>query len=114
MNSGIKELCIYGINLIDEKLSTAMRLGLGGNSTLETLELSYIKSDDNDICLWREALSFLCTNAALKTLEMHFAHNVTGSHATAIRMELPAALRDNEALENLFIPRKYMSLIHIS
>jgi hypothetical protein len=105
-NNGIKELTIRGIHLIDEKLSTAMRLGLAKNSTLEALDLPNIKSGDNDTCLWREALSFLRTNAALKTLEMDFHHNVTRSHATAIRMDIAAKLCENESLETLVISSK--------
>jgi hypothetical protein len=99
VNSGLKELSIYGIDLNDEKLSTAIRLGLGNNSTLETLNLTNIKSGDNDTCLWREALYFLRTNSALKTLYMHFEKNERDSGATAIRMEVLAALRENESLE---------------
>jgi hypothetical protein len=113
VNNSLKELCIEFIKL-DEKLSTAMRLGLGNNSTLETLKLSEIEWDDNDddhddsyICLWREALSFLRTNTALKTLEMHFYYNLTESHATAIRMEVAAALHENKSLENLSMHYKY-------
>jgi hypothetical protein len=98
VNHGLKKLTIHEFNLIDEELSTAMRLGLGKNSTLETLNLSAITCND-DTCLWREALSFLRTNRALKALYMSF--DVTESHATAIRMEVPAMLRDNETLETL-------------
>jgi hypothetical protein len=104
-NNGIKELSIRGIHLIDEKLSTAMRLGLGNNSTLEILKFWRITAH-NDTSLWREALSFLRTNAALNTLEMYFEHNVAESHATAIRMEVAAMLLENESLETLFIPSK--------
>jgi hypothetical protein len=105
VNSGLKKLTICGINLIDEKLSTAMRLGLGKNSTLEILELVGIRVH-NDTCLWREALSFLRTNAALKTLYMSFWHNVRKSHAATIRMEVLAMLRNNESLETLSMPSK--------
>jgi hypothetical protein len=101
VNVGLKKLYIFGINLIDEKLSTAMRLGLRKNSTLELLELSIIKSGDHETCLWREAFSFLRTNTALKTLDMIFEHDVTESHATAIRMEVLAMLSENESLETL-------------
>jgi hypothetical protein len=104
VNSGVKELSIHGIHLIDEKLSTAMRLGLGKNSTLETLKLTNIKSGDNDTCLWLEALSFLRTNTTLKTLHMDFDDGVTESHATAIRMEIAATLCENESLETLVMP----------
>jgi hypothetical protein len=101
VNNGLKKLTIHGIDLIDEKLSTAMRLGLGKNSTLESLELSIIKLGDNDTCLRREAFSFLRTNTALKTLDMIFEHDVTESHATAIRMEALTMLHENESLETL-------------
>jgi hypothetical protein len=67
-----------------------MRLGLCGNSTLESLELWNITSDSNDTLLWREDLSFLRTNTALKALHMTFDRN-----ATAIRMEVLAMLYDN-------------------
>jgi hypothetical protein len=101
VNSGLRELCIDGIVLIDKKLSTAMRLGLGNSSTLETFKLTDIRSGDNDACLWREALSFLRTNSHLKTLHMHFEENERDSGAAAIRMEVLAALRENESLETL-------------
>jgi hypothetical protein len=110
VNSGLKELCIEYIELDNEKVSAAMKLGLGKNSTLETLKLLNIEWDDNggnDICLWREALSFLRTNAALKTLAVDFDEDVTESHATAIRMEVAAALHDNKSLENLSMHDKY-------
>jgi hypothetical protein len=105
VNSGLKELWIRGIDLVDEKLSKAIRLGLGRNSTLERLRLTNIfKSGDNDTCLWREALSFLPTNPALKILHMQFERNVTESHVAAIRMEILATLCENESLEALIMP----------
>ena len=91
MNNGLKKLVICQIDIIDEKVSTAMRLGLGKNPMLESLNLLRINGR-NDPCLWREALSFLRTNLALNTLHMSFAPNVSTSHAAAIRMEVPAAL----------------------
>jgi hypothetical protein len=100
VDSGLKELCIDGIERIDEKLSTAMRLGLRNNSTLETLKLRNITSGDKDTCLWREALSFLRANTALKTLHVQF-DNVTNSRAATIRMEVLAMLCENESLETL-------------
>jgi hypothetical protein len=104
MNTGLKDLIVNRIGLIDEKLSTAMRLGLGENSTLESLNLSNIKSGDNDISMWREALSFLRINTALKALTMQFEKNATESHATAIRIEVAAMLCENESLETLSMP----------
>jgi hypothetical protein len=105
VNSGLKELSIDGIDLIDETLGTAMRLGLGlgNNSTLETLKLCNIISGDNDTCLWREALSFLRTNKFLKTLNIQFEQNQRESHAATIRMEVLAMLCENESLETLFM-----------
>jgi hypothetical protein len=76
-------------------------LGLGKNSTLKTLNLSFIKLSDNDTSLWREALSFLRTNKALKTLFMHFDGDVKESRAVIIRMEALAMLDKNESLETL-------------
>jgi hypothetical protein len=103
VNRGLKELKIDQFDLIDEELSAAMKIGLGKNSTLELVYLSAITCND-DTCLWREALSFLRTNKALETLHMHFEENVTESHANAIRMEVPAALSDNESLETISMP----------
>jgi hypothetical protein len=102
-NDGLKELEFYGNFLIDEKLSTAMMVGLGKNSTLNSLELSGIMAH-NDTSLWREAFSFRRTNKDLKLLDMDFDQNVTESHLTAIRMEMAAALRENKSLETLFMP----------
>jgi hypothetical protein len=118
VNSGLKELQISfasfrfnhepQVNFMDEKLSKAMRLGLGRNSTLESLDLSNITSVDNDTVdndtlLWRGAFSFLRTNTALKHLTVNFEQDVTESYATAIRMEFPAVLCENESLETLSI-----------
>jgi hypothetical protein len=85
-------------------LSTAMRLGLGKNSTLETLKLLRIKSVDNDTCLWREAFSFLATNAALKTLHMQFISNITNSRVATILTDVLAMVCENESLETLYMP----------
>jgi hypothetical protein len=103
VNTGLKELSIFGFDFIDEKLSRAMRLGLGKNSTLESLKISSIKLGDNDTSLWRETLSFLRTNTTLKALTMQFGDNVTASHTTAIRMEALASLRENVSLETLLM-----------
>jgi hypothetical protein len=105
VNNGLKELTIFGLELTNEKLSTAMRHGLAKNSTLETLNLWDI-TGHNDTSLWREAFSFLPTNTALKTLVMDFDEDVTEPHVTTIRMEVAAALRENESLETLKIDNK--------
>jgi hypothetical protein len=101
VNTGLTKLSVHGINLLDKELSTAMRLGLVENSTLESLELSCIVQGHNDPCLWREALSFLRTNTALKTLRMFFEPSVTKSYTTPIRMDVLAMLHENETLETL-------------
>jgi hypothetical protein len=103
LNDDLNLMDDASLTRIDEKLSAAMRLGLERNSTLESLVLSNIKSDSNDTSMWREAVSFLRTNTTLKTLQMNFEPNVTESHATAIRMEVLAVLRDNDSLETLFM-----------
>jgi hypothetical protein len=86
---------------IDERVSTAMRLGLGRNSTLESLYLSNISPSENDFPLWREAFSFLRNNTTLKALLLNFEPNVTESHAIDFRMVALAALRENKTLESL-------------
>jgi hypothetical protein len=107
VNIGLKKLVIFGIDLLDENLSTAIRLGLAKNSTLESLNLMNIEFGDDDISMWREALSFLPTNIALKTLYIHFEDNVDESHATAIRKEVLAMLCENASLETLSMPSKH-------
>jgi hypothetical protein len=109
VNKGLKMLSIFKIKLIDEKLSTAMKLGLGNNSTLETFKLPNIMSD-NDTCLCREALSFLPINTALKTLHMQFDEHVTDSRISTIRMEVLAMLCENESLETLEMISEYPEL----
>jgi hypothetical protein len=108
VNHGLKKLHIRGFDLVDEELSTAMRLGLGKNSTLESLHLSGIKLGDDDTSLWREALSFLRTNTALKTLFMNFNEDndddMKESFAVIIRMGVLAMLCENESLETLSMP----------
>jgi hypothetical protein len=104
VNSGLKELRIDGIDHIGEEGSTAMKLGLGSNSTLELLDLKNIKTHTDTCFLWREALSFLRTNTTLKALHMCFERNTTVPYATTIRMAVAAMLRENESLETLFMP----------
>jgi hypothetical protein len=106
VNDGLKKLSIHGIELIDEKLSTAMRLGLGNNSMLESLCLWEITSHNNDASLWREAFSFLRTNTAIKTLSMHFESNVKESRVATIRKEVLAMLYENQSLETLALISK--------
>jgi hypothetical protein len=104
VNHGLKELTVYGVDHMDEELSSAMKLGLGENSTLELVNLAGTMGH-NDTSMWREAISFLRTNKALKTLNiMHYDHDVTESHAATIRMEVLAMLRENESLETLTMP----------
>jgi hypothetical protein len=86
---------------IDERLSTAMRLGLNGNSTLELLDLTNINSSENDSSWWRMAFSSLHTNTALKALHMHFEPNMTESQVLAIRVGVLCDLRQNKSLETL-------------
>jgi hypothetical protein len=62
VNNGLKELSINGIEVIDEN-RTAMKLA---RQPTESLQLSSIKSVDNDMSMWREA--FLFYQYALKTL----------------------------------------------
>jgi hypothetical protein len=106
-NNGLKNLIIHGIGLTNNnKVSAAMTNGLGKNSTLESLNLTDIKLDDDDddiSMVWREALSFLSTNktTALKALDMRLAWNVARERAHAIHRELMIMLLENKSLETL-------------
>jgi hypothetical protein len=42
VNSGLKELRIDGIDVINEKVNAVMRRGLGGNSTLDLSNIKVI------------------------------------------------------------------------
>jgi hypothetical protein len=124
VNTGLKELRIIfsswtchhetlvdfkfedSLNRNDEKLSAAMKVGLGRNLDAGVAGSFDHQMGDNDSSLWWEAFSFLRNSTALKTLYVDFEQNVTESHATAIRMEVPAALCENESLETLSVNSK--------
>jgi hypothetical protein len=90
----------FGIELIDEKLSTAIRLGLGSNSTLEsqgfhTLNRVMILH----LCGWRP---FFFTHQHSQDSSHVFWGGVTKSHAAAICVEVLAImLHQNKSLETL-------------
>jgi hypothetical protein len=104
VNNVLEALYIDGIECIDENMSTAMKLGLANNSTLELLNFCGITANNDDAPpLWREAFSFLRTTTALKILYLHFGQNVETSRAGTICQEVLAMLRENESLEKLFM-----------
>jgi hypothetical protein len=96
----------------NELLSAAMKDGLGTNSTLESLHLSFYNT-----ALWCGALSFLRTNKALKSLSLGL-DDQTPSSLSSLRMEIAAMLEENVSLETLSIsswhetkPQDYAALI---
>jgi hypothetical protein len=78
------------LTCIDEKLSTAMRLGLGRSDARVTG--SVLRTSNRVVMILRcggRLFSFLRTNPALKALTMQFEENVTESHATVPLFEWP-------------------------
>jgi hypothetical protein len=112
-NTGMKTLNVDVHDLMNESLCTALRDGLGMNTTLESLELNHVYLTDDNSDLWCEAFSFFRINIALKSLV------VTQSSASAFRTYIVAMLEDNASLESIsilgcwigFTAEKYIALI---
>jgi hypothetical protein len=102
-NMGLKTLKLGGFGSMGESLCTAMTDGFGLNETLENLELTNAILCDDRAALWCRALSFLCTNKALKSLVVNVQHGVTDSSLSAFRIDIAAMLQDSASLESLSI-----------
>jgi hypothetical protein len=93
---------------VDESLCTAMKDGLGLNGRLESLELNDVYLTDDNADLWFRAISFLCTNKALKSLAVALDRsNVTASRVAAFSIDIAAMLQENTSLESLTIESCY-------
>jgi hypothetical protein len=112
LNAGLRSLKVYRCSSMDESLCTAMQYGLGGNTTLERLELNCVHMTDDTIDLWHRAFSFLRTDKALKSLMIGMQprrlnslaqHGVTRSCLSAFCSEIAAMLQANASLESLSI-----------
>jgi hypothetical protein len=107
-NTGLKILNVdmHGSidDSMDESLCTAMKDGLGINTTLESLELDRVPLTNDNYDLWSRALSFLRTNKVLKSLVVNLKGNVVESRATAFRSDVVAMLQENASLGSLSIP----------
>jgi hypothetical protein len=105
-NTGLKTLTILGFESMEESLCIAMQNGLGVNETLERLELNYVHLTDDNSDLWCRALSFLCTNKALKSLIVNAnadPNGVTKSCLSAFCVDIVAMLEENTSLLRLSI-----------
>jgi hypothetical protein len=102
-NRGVKELSLKGFGSMDESLCTAMKDGLGKNTTLESLELNGVHPTDDDSDLWCRAFSFLYTNNTVKSLVVNLQMAVVESRAAAFRSDIVAMLQGNASLESLSI-----------
>jgi hypothetical protein len=100
-NIGLKEVSLAGFCLIDESLCTAMKDGLGMNTTLESLELKRLHLTNDNSDLWCRALSFLRTNNDLKSLKVHVYLDVAESCVVAFRTNIAAMLQENASLESI-------------
>jgi hypothetical protein len=103
-NMGIKDVSVGGLGSIDESLCTAMKDGLGTNTTLESLKLKRLHLTNDNSDLWCRALSFLRTNNDLKTLKVSLDDDdVTASSIAAFRTDIAAMLQENASLESFSI-----------
>jgi hypothetical protein len=103
-NTALKTLLIGGFGWMDEQLSTAIKDGLGMNTSLESLELSNAPLYADNATIWREALSFLRTNKALKSLRIDVQEErPTESCVSAVCLGIASMLEDNTSLESLYI-----------
>jgi hypothetical protein len=107
MNTGLKTLYISGhksngLDLADEQLCAAMVTGLGRNSMLESLHLNNsILSDTDAAASGRNALSFLRTNTALKSLKVFFGRDAMETRVSTFRTQAASMLEQNTSLESL-------------
>jgi hypothetical protein len=102
-NTGLKSLSLNGFMSIDESLCTAMKDGLGMNTTLEYLKLDCARLTDENSDMWSRALSFVRTNKVLKSLVVNLKGNVIESRVAAFRTDIAVMLEDNASLESLSI-----------
>jgi hypothetical protein len=102
-NTGLKNLEVYGYDLMDESLCTAMEYGLGLNATLESLNLNNIPLLDESAALWCRTFSFLRTNKTLKSLTITLEAGATDSCVSILRSAIAGTLQENASLEILSI-----------
>jgi hypothetical protein len=107
MNTTLKSLSASICNKFGDTLCAAIRSGLAKNSTLEELSLDdMVPSDDDGAASARNALSFLCTNSTLKSLQVSFRKPFVQaqmeSYVSAFRLEA-VKMMENTFLESLTI-----------
>lgn len=102
-NKALKSLQV-DVSGIDESLSTAIKYGLGMNTTLERLKVMTVRLCRDSCALWCRALSFLSTNKVLKFLTVDIPSLSPESCVSSFRMHIAALLHENVSLERLSIP----------
>jgi hypothetical protein len=109
-NTGLKTLVINGRygqdQVMDDDMSTAMQLGLGGNSSLASLivtnvPVAYSTANDADIAQWCKGLQFLRKNTALKSLSIQFRTNSMPPMPPSICNAIARSLCFNSSLQHL-------------
>jgi hypothetical protein len=102
-NTALKGLQV-GVSGVDESPSTAIKNGLGMNTTLERLKVMNVRLCPDSCALWCNALFFLSTNKVLKILTVDIPSHAPQSCVSSFRMHIAAMLHNNVSLERLSIP----------
>jgi hypothetical protein len=102
-NTALKSLQV-NVSGIDESLCTAIKDGLGMNTTLESLTFKSVRLCSDSCALWCRALSFLSTNKVLKFLTVDVPSLSPESCISSFRRHIAAMLQENVSLERLSIP----------
>jgi hypothetical protein len=111
-NTGVKALAVSVVGEArDASLCIAMADGLGINETLESLEISHVPLYDDNVDLWCNALYFLRSNKALKSLVVKVREGATQSCVSTLRGDIARTLKGNTSLENLSILCGYSVII---
>jgi hypothetical protein len=103
-NTGLKTLKIPMCESMDESLCTAIKNGLGMNEKLQSLEIEFHTTLQDNADSWCSAFSFLRANKALKSLVVYVHRDATVNDLNVFRMDtIVAMLEENASLESLSI-----------
>jgi hypothetical protein len=105
--TGVQDVLLDGFGSMDEPLCTSMQNVLGMNTTLESLDLKHVRVTEDNFDFWCDALSFLRTNTALRSLVVTFDQSVTESLVDDFVTNIAEMLKENASLVRLCIRSFY-------